>query len=68
MKLQAKEVNAITGEETFRDLTSEELAEIEAGQAKMAALAEEENAKQAARKTVLDKLGLTAEEAAILLG
>ena len=68
MTLQAKEFNAITGEETFRDLTPEELAEVEAGRAKMAALAEEENAKQAARQVVLDKLGLTDEEAAALLG
>ena len=65
-------VDCSTGEQTVVPLTAEEIAELEAVAAKAEAdrkAAEEEAAaKEAARKAILDKLGLTAEEAAVLLG
>ena len=65
-------VDCSTGEQTVVPLTAEEIAELEAAAAKAEAdrLAAEKEAadKAAARKAILDKLGLTAEEAAVLLG
>jgi hypothetical protein len=65
-------VDCSTGEQTVVPLTAEEIAELEAA----AAQAEQERqaaekaaaAKEAARAEILAKLGLTAEEAAVLLG
>lgn len=51
-----------------RDATAEEAAQIEAAQAEAQAQAEALEAKIAARQAVLNKLGLTADEAAALLG
>jgi hypothetical protein len=63
--------NAETGEETVRPYTAEEIAAVEAAKAakkaEIDALAAEQAIKEAARKAVLDKLGLTAEEVAALL-
>lgn len=65
-------VDCSTGEQTVVPLTAEEIAEIElaAQQAEdqRALELEQAAAKEAARKAILDKLGLTAEEAAVLLG
>jgi hypothetical protein len=65
-------VDCSTGETTVVPLTAEEIAELEAAAAaaeEARAVAEAEAAaKEAARKAILDKLGLTAEEAAVLLG
>ena len=65
-------VDCSTGEQTVVPLTDEEIAELEAAAAKAEAdrvAAEKEAAdKAAARQAILDKLGLTAEEAAVLLG
>ena len=65
-------VDCSTGEQTVVPLTAEEIAELEAAAAKAEAdrLAAEKEAadKAAARQAILDKLGLTAEEAAVLLG
>jgi hypothetical protein len=58
--------NAITGEETWRDFTDAEVAEIEFAQQKAAEIAAEAETKAAARQAVLDKLGLTADEVAAL--
>ena len=63
-----KIVNVQTGEETWRDYTAEEIAELEAAQAETAKRLVEAEAKEAARQAVLTKLGLTAEEAQALLG
>ena len=62
-----KTVDAITGEETVAEYTAEELAEQKSVQKalEMALAKEAENA--VAKASVLSKLGLTAEEAAILL-
>ena len=60
--------DAITGEITIVELTEAEIAE-RAQLAKNAkAQAEAQAVKEAARKAVLVKLGLSAEEAAALLG
>lgn len=55
-------------DDLVRDATAEETASIEAGQAETVAQADAVALKQAARQAVLDKLGLTADEAAALFG
>jgi len=55
-------------DDLVRDATEEEAAQIEAQQAKAAVAAKAQAAKAAARQAVLDKLGLTADEAVALLG
>jgi len=69
MKIIEKEVNAITGEETIteRDMTAEEVAQYEADQAAAAERAAEEAAKAAEKAALLERLGITAEEAKLLL-
>ena len=62
------EVNAITGEVVTRDYTETEAEQREKDLAKHAALAEAEAKRAAARQAVIDKLGLTADEAAALFG
>jgi len=62
------EINVETGEITQREMTAEELAQYEADQAEAAAKKAEAEAKETARQAVLEKLGLTADEAAALLG
>lgn len=66
-----KIIDITTGEEIIRPYTEEEIAAVEAHNAQIAALelakVTEQNAKIAARQAVLDKLGLTAEEIAVLL-
>lgn len=61
-----------TGETVVRDMNSAELAQYEANkivyEAEAEAQAEEAKAKQAARQAVLDRLGLTEQEAQLLLG
>jgi hypothetical protein len=52
----------------LRDMTDAELAQYTLDQAEAAAQAKTQAAKAAARQAVLDKLGLTADEAAALLG
>lgn len=65
-------VDCSTGETTVIPLTSEEIAELEAAAAKAEAdrvAAEKEAAdKEAARLAILEKLGLTEDEAKVLLG
>jgi hypothetical protein len=70
MKLIFKEVNVLTGEETIteRDETAEEQAKREAFEAEQIAKQAEAEAKATARAAILDRLGLTAEEAQLLLG
>lgn len=68
MTLNEKIVNLETGEETIRNYTAEEIAEVEAARKISLAEIAEAEAKATARAAILDRLGLTAEEAAILLG
>ena len=67
----AIEVNCATGEVTERPLTAEELAQREADAAAFAAKKAEEDAKAAAdaeaKAALLTKLGITADEAKLLL-
>lgn len=63
-----KIVNVETGEELEREMTDAEFSQYEANQAAQAAKAAELAAKAAARQALLDRLGLTEEEARLLLG
>jgi len=67
-KPQVKDHNSETGEEITRDMTDAELADYEAFQA--AALQAIKDAKEAAKKreALLERLGITEDEAKLLLG
>jgi hypothetical protein len=54
-------------DDLVRDATPEEVAAIEAREAEMIAKAEAEAQKIAAKGALLDRLGITADEAALLL-
>lgn len=62
------EVNCETGEEILRDATKAEKDEAKARQEIVAVREAEEAAKAAQRQDILDRLGLTADEAKLLLG
>ena len=68
MKPIIKIHNIETGEIIEREMTDNELAQQEADKAAAAAEAAEAEAKEAARQALLDKLGITADEAKLLLG
>jgi hypothetical protein len=70
MKIIEKEFNALTGETTIieRDETPQEEASRLERQAQLVAKQAEAEAKAAARQALLDKLGITQEEAQLLLG
>jgi len=59
--------NVETGEIVEREMNAEELTQWEAEQAAEVARQEAEAEKAAAKQAVLDRLGLTAEEALLLL-
>jgi ribosomal protein L16/L10AE len=67
-----KIIDISTGEETIRNYTKAEAAVIDANIAAVEAAAVEaaaiEAAREAAKQAVLNKLGLTADEVAALLG
>lgn len=64
--------NVELGENVIRDMTTEELAQYEAEQAIIKAnkdaLVAEQLAKAAAKAELLDRLGITEDEAKLLLG
>lgn len=60
--------NVETGEIIEREMNAEELAQLEADKAEAEAKAAAIAAKEAARAALLDKLGITADEAKLLLG
>jgi 23S rRNA maturation mini-RNase III len=66
-KLQITEINCTTGETIVRDATVEEIVQREADIAAETVKQAEAQAQATARAAILDRLGLTAEEAAILL-
>lgn len=68
MTLQIKIVDCETGEEMIRDMTKDELAQVEIDKKEALAQNKEMEAKAAARQAILDRLGLTEEEARLLLG
>lgn len=62
------ETNGITGVTIEREPTEAELAQFEIDAANNLAAQAEANAKAEARAALLERLGITAEEAALLLG
>ena len=67
-KPQIKIVNVETGEEIIRDANEQELAQIEIDTANAATRKAEAEAKATQRQALLSRLGITEEEARILLG
>jgi hypothetical protein len=65
---QIKEVNCETGEEIIRNANAEEIAQIELDAANYAAQKTEADAKAIAKAALLDKLGISSDEAKLLLG
>jgi hypothetical protein len=66
-KPQVKIVNCETGEEIVRDANTQELAQMEIDAANVKTREAEATAKATAKAALLSKLGITAEEAALLL-
>lgn len=64
---KAIEYNVETGEEIVRDLTSEELAHYAKMESEQKAIEEAKKANEIAKAELLAKLGITTEEAALLL-
>ena len=62
-----KIVNAETGEEIIRDMNAEELAQMEADKAISIAAAEAKAKAEADKAALLARLGLTEDEAKLLL-
>ena len=62
-----KIVDAVTGEETFKDYTPAQLAEVEAAEIEGAKRREAEAKAEADKAALLAKLGITADEARLLL-
>lgn len=65
---QEKIVNIVTGETTWRNYTSDEIAEVEKAQADAKLEQEHQAAKAQQRAELFERLGLTEEEAKLLLG
>jgi hypothetical protein len=68
MRPQIKIVDVTTGEEIIRDATDAEIAQMELDAAEAATKQAEAEAKAAQRQALLTRLGITEEEARILLG
>jgi hypothetical protein len=70
MKLIQKEVNVLTGEETIteREETAVEIKAREAEEKEIAKRQAEAEVRATARQSILDRIGLTADEAKLLLG
>ena len=62
-----KIVNAETGEETIRPYTEEEVAKIKTAEAETKAKATADQSKETQKAALLEKLGITQEEANLLL-
>ena len=60
-------VDATTGEETLRDYTAKEIAEVEKAIADNQARVEAQATKATEKAALLEKLGITADEATLLL-
>jgi len=68
MKPTIKIENISTGEIIEREMNDQELAQYEKDVADFFAAKAQATAKEAARAALLDKLGITADEAKLLLG
>jgi hypothetical protein len=62
-----KEVNAQTGEETEREMNAQELAQLEIDQEQAAKEAIAKTKLEARKNALLEKLGITEDEAKLLL-
>jgi len=60
--------NIETNEVVDREMTVAEFKQHEVNQSTIAAIINEAEAKEAARQSILDRLGLTADELQVLLG
>lgn len=67
-KPQIKEFNCETGEEILRDATNAEIAQMAKDKQDSELAKIEAEAKAAQRQAILDRLGLTSDEAKLLLG
>ena len=67
-KPQMKIVDCTTGEEIVRDATTAEIKNIQAKEAQALIEKEQIEAENNQRQAILDRLGLTADEAKLLLG
>ena len=67
-KTQIQIHDVLTGEIVLREMNADELAQLKKDKTQAQLDTQALEAKQAARQAVLDKLGLTANEAAALLG
>jgi hypothetical protein len=67
-KLMVRVHDLATNEIIDREMTAAEFKVYEADQAAQAIVQAEAEAKEAERQVILDKLGLTADEAQLLLG
>ncbi len=65
---QIKFVNAETGEEIIRDMNELELAQFETDKIAHENFVANYELKEAQRQAILDRLGLTADEAKLILG
>ena len=63
-----KEVNSTTGEEIVRDMNANEIAQLEKDRAEMVAIREQLSANAEAKAALLKRLGITEDEAKLLLG
>lgn len=66
--MQITEHNAVTNETIVRDMTDAEIEQYEKDQLQNESFAEAEESKKLNRLAVLNRLGLTEEEAKLLLG
>jgi hypothetical protein len=67
MTLNEKIVDVSTGEEVIRPYTADEIKEVEAERIKFAAKQKELQDKATVRAAILEKLGLSEDEAKLLL-
>ena len=67
-KPQIKEYNCETGEEIVRDANAEEIAQMAKDKAEADARKAKAEAKENAKATILDRIGLTADELKTILG
>jgi hypothetical protein len=65
---QVKIVNCETGEEIVRDANAEEIAQMELDATNAISEKAEAEAKATEKQALLDRLGITADEAKLLLG
>lgn len=66
-KPQVKEYNCETGEEIIRDANAEEIAQMEIDAQKLANEKTEAQAQATAKAALLERLGITEDEARLLL-